>query len=1041
MIRLLRSVLAGCACTFGAIAFIDVLPRGFEAPFAWIAMLGPSRVGRFTPLGASPLLVGAFLLAFSLAAYAIAVSAAGGPAVAPSRHRLGRWAAQFAACLILFTAASRLAQIQGLSDDARFSGPLPFFIVTYAVAGILSGALFDALSAVFAGMLLSAPLGAVLGPSLMHPGALGLLLPMILRSSLRMLDADIFLGYGLLWATSFVVGTATWGIVRLGTWIARRSGSGGESLSGTRKAALWATTAVRARWREAALIAVTLGLFGYVLARLGPELWPFESGGPLIGAHGISDSVLTPLLKPDRPLHSAHILETRTREAVYVADLQERPPRGYESHYLELLKSRGVFIRPSGGSAHAPRPIDSYEFIIVRPGVDSASALSLRYLRFWDRKPEEPKDPGGSFWWPITAFRPYPSPVHIEGRRLSLRLGYAQFAAWDETWPLPVRDEIEGPELPLPRFPGAVVRDWGPEVEDRDLLKPSPLDDVSRLYSIRGVTQEQVVAHYEKALHDFGVAGGPYAGVGHGVEWWGKTPVKGVVRVAVSASTPGLIWGAPLDRPGEPEAVKKLLPRLEGITEIRVSVRFEKPEDSLTYWPDALRRRRELLLAKDGAEAPFVGPVPLSPSIAVLSCGSSAPTVAFLRDTLHEAAVLVSPDRVSVGLLADHRVLVVPSQALDGLSAEIAANVGLFVKSGGVVIALTQLEGRAYDALPVPPGERLRAIGFGVDQEVYARGVRVDQPHPALASLAEYVTSMNVDGAFEEVPASARVLLRKTKSDLPVLVLYPVGRGWVVLSSSFDECLSCQRSGPGRPDVLRDLLSWARDPADLPWHAPGTEVKLAVPLGNRAQGSSDAAILRLLSPARDRIEAESTVSARVGPREDVVVTWSVRLPDNVPRGIHHVTYALLDAHGGTLQPAVESPTARVVVGTPPTPTTSLPDLGVALLLPKGMWFKEGESLPVEYRVENRLDHQRRLHLYWNTSRSQPQSLGERVLAPHGRLKDTVMIRPHAGERAFWLHVFEVGGVPRGGGPRATLPGETAAFQLSEGAGIRVKTEP
>ena len=309
------------------------------------------------------------------------------------------------------------------------------------------------------------------------------------------------------------------------------------------------------------------------------------------------------------------------------------------------------------------------------------------------------------------------------------------------------------------------------------------------------------MAHYERALHDFGVAGGPYAGVGHGVEWCGKTPVKGVVRVAVSASTPGLIW----------RRTSRSAGRTRGRQEAPASARRDHrdprqcPLREAGGFPRLLARRPskapELLLAKDGAEAPFVGPVPLSPSIAVLQLRLVSPDCRVPRAMpLHRSGdVLVSPDRVSVGLLADRRVLVVPSQALDGLSAEIAANVGLFVESGGVVIALTQLEGRAYDALPVPPGERLRAIGFGVDQEVYARGVRVDQPRPALASLAEYVTRMNVDGAFEEVPASARVLLRKTKSDLPVLVLScPSGRGWVVLSSSFDECLSCQRSGPGR---------------------------------------------------------------------------------------------------------------------------------------------------------------------------------------------------------------------------------------------------
>lgn len=240
-------------------------------------------------------------------------------------------------------------------------------------------------------------------------------------------------------------------------------------------------------------------------------------------------------------------------------------------------------------------------------------------------------------------------------------------------------------------------------------------------------------------------------------------------------------------------------------------------------------------------------------------------------------------------------------------------------------MAFAQAQGSDYAALPIPRGERLRAIGYDADRSAYAQGVRVEQGHPILASLAEGGATINVDGAFEEVPASARVLLRKARSDLAALVVYPVGHGWVVASSIFDDCLSCQRPGPGRPDLVRDILAWAREPADLPWHAPGGGLVLSVPVANRGVSASASVVLRLLSPSRDRVLAEATVANVTEPRRDGSVRWNLRLPGDAPRGIHHVSYTLLDADGRVVQPAVESPEARVVVGEPARPPEPVPD--------------------------------------------------------------------------------------------------------------------
>src|SRR5262249_60431632 len=107
-----------------------------------------------------------------------------------------------------------------------------------------------------------------------------------------------------------------------------------------------------------------------------------------------------------------------------------------------------------------------------------------------------------------------------------------------------------------------------------------------------------------------------------------------------------------------------------------------------------------------------------------------------------------------------------------------------------------------------------------------------------------------------------------------------------------------------------------RDPADLPWHGQGAALTLPVPIANRGLSPSTSVVLRLISSSRERVLAQQTVPSLTAPRRDGSVRWSLRLPVDAPRGIHHVTYALVDAEGQVIQPAVESPAARVVVGDP-----------------------------------------------------------------------------------------------------------------------------
>lgn len=1026
MKTLWRSLVVAGALAFVTLGLQDLLPPGLQMHLWNIMIVGSAMGGGNVHVGSFSFLVATLVVVFAAVAYPILRWR--------DRSRAGRLAAPGAsaavvrsiACLVLFTAAFRLGESRW--DQDPWSSPLRPMAVAYAIAGLLAGCLWRSPRVVLSGLLLSAPLAGGVGwllPGLRLSG----LDELIRRGADGMGIGTLVRLRGLTALAGVLAGGSCWGLARL---------IAGVAASRTRPLReIGPVPRIASRLRPATVAAFAAVALGLSLAgREAVRAWWPPSAPPWAGADRFHDASLAPLLEPDRRHGTASFYETQAGEALYTTGLSEKPPRSYEDDYIALLRSRGVLIRAEGGSAYRPRPVDSYEFLILRAGVDREDAFSVRYRRFWDTKREETAD---SFWWPITFYRPYPGPVQIEGRMLSVRLGRVRSAEWSETWPLPERDETQAPEFPLPRFPGAVVRDWGPERDDRAFLQPHPPFDVDRSYVVRGASPQQVVAHYDHALRALGLAAAPDRGVAHGLEWSGKEPFRGLIRIAVSANGPGLVWGSPLNQGGREVTAERLFPRLRELTQFRVSVRFDGLEGALAHWPDADRQRRELLLAeRNGGLQGRISPSPLAPAIAVLGCGWAAGAVETLTGALRERVRLVSPTRVNVGLLAQHRVLFVPTGGLAGLGAQTDFVEGLraFVRSGGVVIALSQAQGRDYRALPVPEGQRLRALGSSADQSAYGRGVRVDQSHPALASLAESVVSMNVDGCFEEVPDSALVLLRKARNDLPALIAYRVGHGWVVASSSFDDCVPCARPGPGQPAVLGDLLAWAREPGDLAWSAPGSVATLTIPAANRSQSASTSVRLRLVSPTRDRFIAEATLPLSLDPGRQRNVTWPVRIPDDARNGIHHVSYTLLGADGRVAQPAVESDAARVVVGRPLTGSAPVADLGVTVVLPAGDRIDEGQPMAVEYSLSNHLGQERRLRLYWNTSRTRPESLGELVLAPRGSARGVVVVRPKRGEMGFWLQVFELGATPKHG-PRTPIPGETAAFQLAEGKGFRV----
>ena len=291
-------------------------------------------------------------------------------------------------------------------------------------------------------------------------------------------------------------------------------------------------------------------------------------------AHPVDDHELEALLSPDLETQGTELLENGEGERLFVARLRQRVPRGYRDRYVRLLRTRGVFIYPRRDPHIYPwgvskGPVDGYDFTVVVPGVDAPQAYSLCHRSFQDFDTSD---------W--RSWRPHLHPVEVRGTLVLVRLGNAGKAMSREIWVLPRRDQADAPELPFPRYPGAVIQAVYP---GRDLGRTAEWRTrIARRYSVQDAP-ERVIAYYTRALEVLG--GKPTAiSLTHGtaIEWRAPfSQTSGFQRVMISAASPPALPLQPSVE-GAPELLDRF-PRLREVTQLGVLVEFADEREA-TEW-------------------------------------------------------------------------------------------------------------------------------------------------------------------------------------------------------------------------------------------------------------------------------------------------------------------------------------------------------------------------------------------------------------------------------------------------------------------------
>ncbi len=88
-------------------------------------------------------------------------------------------------------------------------------------------------------------------------------------------------------------------------------------------------------------------------------------------------------------------------------------------------------------------------------------------------------------------------------------------------------------------------------------------------------------------------------------------------------------------------------------------------------------------------------------------------------------------------------------------------------------------------------------------------------------------------GTLLNYPSNSTVLLRRTANGQPDLLMYEYGQGRVIVTSMYsDFALKQNQAFSEEIALIRDIISWAKKPEQLPEIKPGESVSVSVSVTN-----------------------------------------------------------------------------------------------------------------------------------------------------------------------------------------------------------------
>jgi hypothetical protein len=312
-------------------------------------------------------------------------------------------------------------------------------------------------------------------------------------------------------------------------------------------------------------------------------------------------------------------------------------------------------------------------------------------------------------------------------------------------------------------------------------------------------------------------------------------------------------------------------------------------------------------------------------------------------------------------------ILVIPSGGLFGLekSEFLKASLDEYVKNGGTLVVFSQPHGYEFSVLPVPEEadgsyKTIEGYGWEEDQNCFTDAAYIDTWHQILAGQSRTTATLNIDGFFSNYPSNSTILLRRTANGQPALLMYEYGQGRVIVTSMYsDFALKQNQASSEEISLIRDMISWAKKPGQLPEIRPGESVSISVSVTNNTTNDASSLKFLIYNPDRATLLSEQSISASIAAGQTVTIPVTYAATQTSALGIYHIDYLLYDSSGKTIQPQAETDSGRFAVSNPPRIGT--PDKPIWFSVTTSSWeVLFGDPFDYTFHVFNNTDQTRNL---------------------------------------------------------------------------------
>jgi hypothetical protein len=304
-----------------------------------------------------------------------------------------------------------------------------------------------------------------------------------------------------------------------------------------------------------------------------------------------------------------------------------------------------------------------------------------------------------------------------------------------------------------------------------------------------------------------------------------------------------------------------------------------------------------------------------------------------LLEKVGRSCFFVRKDSNPEDLMKTVKLLIIPTGGLFGIdgssSSYFKTLLENFLNSGGHILCFAQQDTLDFKAIPLPPGESLHALGWRNSQSCLQGSIYFSQTGPIFSGQTSQRISAGVDGSYSSFTAGTSVLIRRTASEEPAMIVYPYGDkgGMVCLSATYpDWSLLHGACTLSELKLFRDTISFLKNThLQIPMFDvstnPTVQVQLSVKIKNITEFTAAKALLKSYTPFRDRVVFETEQSITLPPGGEIEVPISFTLTDvqTDDLGIYGTYYELFDAEENQVLNSVESDSGRFALYKTPAP--------------------------------------------------------------------------------------------------------------------------